>query len=128
MARKGFWAYERSAARYAMVRQTLGDPDLFKLKYREKIKEAIVEVITGGLGKKDADADIKNKSQQIPEADRSKFIETVETELLDLHEGNFARYWIRPAEFKEWKEIWDKQDHQLFAWSWLILSDTSTGL
>ena len=29
-----------------------------------------------------------------------------ETELLNLHEGNFARYGVRPSEFKSWREIW----------------------
>lgn len=29
-----------------------------------------------------------------------------ETELLGLHEGNFARYPIRPAEFTAWQEVW----------------------
>ena len=28
------WAYERSASRYAAVRQSLGDPDPFRLKHR----------------------------------------------------------------------------------------------
>jgi len=29
-----------------------------------------------------------------------------ENELLNLHEGNFARYQIRPGEFAEWQTIW----------------------
>ncbi len=45
---------------------------------------------------------------QLPETDQSRFIEAIETELLSLHEGNFARYRIRPAEFRRWKEVWKK--------------------
>ncbi len=30
------WAYERSAARYAVLRQSLGEPDAFRLKYRDR--------------------------------------------------------------------------------------------
>ena len=33
-------------------------------------------------------------------ADRQRFIEVVETELLGLHEGNIARSRLRPAEFQ----------------------------
>jgi hypothetical protein len=33
--------------------------------------------------------------------------EVAETELLGLHEGNFARYAIRPAEFAAWQEAWN---------------------
>ena len=31
-----------------------------------------------------------------------------EGELLGLHEGNFARYQIKPSEFKAWGEIWNQ--------------------
>ena len=32
-----------------------------------------------------------------------KFIETIRVELLGLHEGNIARYRLRPGEFAQWK-------------------------
>src|SRR6185437_14591451 len=43
------YAYEHSAARYSEVRQTLGDPDPFRLRYREAIRQVISEVITRAL-------------------------------------------------------------------------------
>ncbi|MFO8026204.1 MAG: hypothetical protein R6U56_00895 [Opitutales bacterium] len=42
---------------------------------------------------------------EIPEEDREQFIETVEIELLSLHEGNIARYRLRPSELKRWKSM-----------------------
>jgi hypothetical protein len=42
----------------------------------------------------------------IPAADQDQFIEVAETELLGLHEGNFARYQVRPSEFAAWRLIW----------------------
>ena len=33
------WACERSAARYGAVRQSLGDPDPFRLRYRAELRE-----------------------------------------------------------------------------------------
>ena len=101
------WAYERSALRYAAVRQSLGEPDPFRLKYREQIRALITEVISKGLGREKAIALINDKALQLPSNERAKFIEVVETELMSLHEGNFARYWVRPSEFKRWKEVWD---------------------
>lgn len=104
------WAYDRSAARYAALRQTIGEPDLFRLKYRAQMKAAITEVVSGALAQKEADIAIKKRAADyIPEADRAKFIEYAETELLSLHEGNFARYWIKPAEFEKWREVWEGQ-------------------
>jgi Fic family protein len=103
------WAYERSAARYAAVQQTLGEPDHFRLKYRDEIRGAVTEVVTNAMDRREASDAIKKRSMEITENDRTKFIEYVDTELMSLHEGNFARYFIRPAEFAGWKEIWDRK-------------------
>jgi len=37
------WAYERSCARYSAVRQSLGEPDPFRLRYRKKIYEFVAQ-------------------------------------------------------------------------------------
>lgn len=100
------WAYERSAACYAALRQSLGDPDPFRLRYREAIRSLITEVIKTAMSPKTAAAKIANQAKQLPEQDRARFVEVVETELLALHEGNFARYQIRPTEFEAWQQIW----------------------
>jgi len=42
--------------------------------------------------------------EHLPEADRQHFVALVHTELDSLHEGNFARYRIRPSEFAAWRE------------------------
>jgi hypothetical protein len=100
------WAYERSAARYAALRQSLGEPDTFRLKYREDIKELIANIISQGCKSKEASIMIKSRAMNLPTQDQDKFTESVETELLSLHEGNFARYQIRPSEFKSWQSMW----------------------
>lgn len=101
--------YERSAARYVALRQSLGEPDPFRLKYRDIIRELIADIILNMLKLKEASVMIKAK--ELPPQDQEKFIESVETKLLSLHvslhEGNFARYRIRPSEFKKWKARWD---------------------
>lgn len=102
------WAYERSSARYAAARQTLGEPDLFRLKYRQAIRRLVSEVVSTAMNKQAAGDFIRNNLENIPENDRAKLIEYVETELLSLHEGNFARYYISPLEFARWKEAWNK--------------------
>jgi hypothetical protein len=38
------WAYERSAARYAAVRQSVGEPDPFRLRYREQLRDLIADL------------------------------------------------------------------------------------
>ncbi len=103
------WAYERSTARYSALRQSLGEPDPFRLKYRDAIRSLIAEIVPKGLRHKEATDLIERKAAEIQERDQSKFKEAVETELMSLHEGNIARYWIRPSEFLQWKNVWSKK-------------------
>lgn len=102
------WAYERSAARYAAVRQSLGEPDPFRLRYRTQLRKIIADLIRGRAGRKDAASRIAAWSDEtIALPDRPGFNAVVEAELTSLHEGNFARYQIRPSEFATWWKIWE---------------------
>ena len=47
------WAYERSAARYAAVRQSLGEPDPFRLRYRPASR-VVGGVVRARMGRKQA--------------------------------------------------------------------------
>jgi hypothetical protein len=101
------WAYERSAARYAAVRQSLGEPDPFRLEHRDAMRTVVTEIVRAAMGRKAAAAQIASWTKaHIDAPDRERFREIAENELLALHEGNFARYPIRPAEFKAWREVW----------------------
>ena len=91
------WAYERSCLQYAALRQTLGEPDPFRLQYREDIRPLVTKVVTEGMTQEDARRQIEAHAMQLPAADRTKFLEIVETELLKLHAGNIARYRILVA-------------------------------
>ncbi len=102
------WAYERSAARYAAVRQSLGEPDPFRLRYRDQIRALIADLVRARVARKDAAARIAGWSKkEFDPDDRQRFVEVVEAELTSLHEGNFARYRIRPSEFAAWRQVWD---------------------
>lgn len=102
------WAYDRSAARYAAVRQSLGEPDPFRLRYRAQLREIIGDLIRSRVGRKETAARIAGwRSEAIEPGDRKRFNEVVEAELTSLHEGNFARYQIRPSEFSTWREVWE---------------------
>jgi hypothetical protein len=102
------WAYERSAARYAAVRQSLGEPDPFRLRHRETLREIVGAVIRARMDKKHATVHIHQWTREhIEPPDRERFQEAVEGELLNLHEGNFARYRVRPSEFEAWRRVWN---------------------
>jgi hypothetical protein len=101
------WAYERSCARYAAVRQVLGEPDAFRLRHRDRLKQVVGDVVRQGWDKPAASAFIRREAAKLPEpSERAHFATLAETELTSLHEGNFARYRVRPAEFTAWQKTW----------------------
>ena len=101
------WAYERSCARYSAVRQSLGEPDPFRLRYRQELADMVAAVVRGRLDKKAAGSLIQRiASEKAKGSDRSRLIEVAETELMALHEGNIARYRLRRSEYQAWHAIW----------------------
>ena len=102
------WACERSAARYSAVRQSLGDPDPFRLRYRSELRELVGELIRARTNWRETAARIAAWStEKLDAADRARFVQIVESEIASLHEGNFARYRVRPSEFAEWRRGWE---------------------
>jgi hypothetical protein len=105
------WAYERSAERYAAVRQSLGDPDPFRQRHREALRQLVGYVVRGKMNRKAAAAYMAEWINDNVTADeRETFREMAETDLLGLHEGNFARLQIRPSEFAAWKVAWENKE------------------
>lgn len=96
------WAYERSCQKYVVIRQSLGEPDPFRLRYRDSIAKAVQAVVKG------LEKDLKNFAQKwatahIDPQDEQRFVNVLLSELEHLHEGNIARYKLRPSEFAHWK-------------------------
>ena len=101
------WAYKRSSQRYTAIQQSLGEPNLLKLKYRLEIQEIVRTII---LEKTEGDQ-VSKKTQELtdkkdfPETVRSELINLIETEIMSLHEGSVARFKVRPSEYQAWKEL-----------------------
>ena len=101
------WAYKRSCARYSAVRQSLGEPDPFRIRYRLLITETVSEVVRARMSKVQAIAFVRScADKQVPSSEKARFIEVTETQLMSLHEGNIARYRLRPSEFQAWQVGW----------------------
>ena len=100
------WAYERSCSLYAATKGSLGEPDPFRLRYREQMTAIIQQIIREKMDKKKAHDSIEFQKTFIPLEDRNKFVEIVENELIRLHEGNIARYKISLKEYEKWRLLW----------------------
>ncbi len=98
------WAYERSAASYAAVRHSVGEPDPFRLRHRDALREVVARIVREGMDERAAYGHIASEAEaRVGQADREAFRDLAERELLGLHEGNFARHGITPAEFEAWR-------------------------
>lgn len=101
------WAYERSSSLYSATRQELGEPDLFRMRYRNLIIALVGDIIRRCLDKQTAVAAIKQKaSEAVVLDDQAKFIEVIEIELMNLHKGNIARFRLKLSEYDEWLKTW----------------------
>ena len=89
------------------MRQSLGEPDPFCLKYRQLVIDAVGEVVRGRMGKSATIPFVQRYAQdRVPEQDRARLVEVIETQLLSLHEGSIARYRLRPSQYQAWKAAW----------------------
>jgi fido (protein-threonine AMPylation protein) len=101
------YAYERSAERYAGIRDDIGDPEPIAMRYRAEIKDCVRDVVVRKLTKPEAAQQLRRwAALHITASDREKFIEVVEERLLALTEGSIARVRLRPSEFEAWWPIW----------------------
>jgi Fic family protein len=101
------WAYRRSCLRYSSVRQILGEPDPFRFTHRDQISQTLREVVTEGMDKASAVRHVARRAAEwLPVEDQPRFIEAVENSLASLHEGNIARFRLRPSEYRKWQESW----------------------
>jgi len=102
------WAYERSAYRYSNIRQTLGEPDKFKMQYGSELAKMIHAVVTAALTKSAATAYLQHwASEQIERDDQTQFVGMVEDELLALHPGSIYRFGLTLEQFEKWQKVWN---------------------
>lgn len=96
------WAYERSCRRFTVIRDVLPDPDPLRLRYREILQQAVGEIVAGGIRRGDADAIKRLVRPNVASDELNGVVALVINELHQLHEGNIARYRLRPLQFREW--------------------------
>jgi Fic family protein len=96
------WAYQRSAERYRAIRQSLGEPDPFRLRYRETLRAVVRSLVQARTPPQAIPQGIVAflEHSPVPPADRARFQAVAMQELRNLNEGTFARYGLKPSEFE----------------------------
>lgn len=94
-------AYDRSCQRYAAISKDMVEPDPFRLTWRRELFGIVRDLVAAGSDPTELLISPLIPSG-VPEADRDRFWGLLISEIRGLHEGNFMRYGIRPAEFSAW--------------------------
>ncbi len=98
------WAYKRSAMRYSAIRETLGEPDPFRLQHRTAIQQCVRSIVQANKAPAADQQQIDQAARVFQGDDRKRFCEIIQIELRSLHQGNIARYRLRPKEFAAWQQ------------------------
>ena len=96
------WAYERSCQRYTVARDALPQPDPLRLRNRELLTEVVNAIVRDDRLPDDA-AVRELAAPLVDPADLEAFVAMAIHELHGLHEGNLARYRLRPSELQRWR-------------------------
>jgi Fic/DOC family len=96
-------AYERSCDQYRVVRESLGEPDPIRLRYRRELGDVIRAVVLAGMPPVLGELRNWASTHQVPEGDQERFAQTALELLLALHEGSSSRYGLRRSEFENWR-------------------------
>jgi Fic family protein len=95
------WAYERSCQRYVVMRDSIAEPDRFRMRYREALTDVVSQIVRE---KKAPTVDeISGLAERVVEPrDLPRFVEMATQEFRRLSEFNIARYRLRLSEYWAW--------------------------
>lgn len=87
---------------YKTVRDSLPEPDPLRLRYRTALTEVVGDIVRKRIPQTEmAIADLARTT--VDAADIPAFTQMVMREIGGLHEGNIARFRLRPSEFRQWR-------------------------
>lgn len=96
------WAYERSCLRYKTVRDSLPEPDPFRLAHRQELIDVVGHIVREQL--RPTARQVTTLAARSMKGDELKrFTRMALQDLESLHEGNIARFRLRPSEFRRWR-------------------------
>jgi hypothetical protein len=85
------------------IRQSLGEPDRFRLRYCDELTEVVGDVVRR-RARPTAEEVTGAAAERVPHEDLDDFIRMAVKELEGPHEGNFARFRLRPSDYRAWRE------------------------
>lgn len=77
------------------------------MKCPNVIQDIIRTIITGKVGGAKIVPQVRKRIEalNLPQEDATRLFQAIETEIASLHDGNIARFKVRPSEFQGWKAL-----------------------
>lgn len=97
------FAYERSAAHYRVIRESLGVPNPIRLRYRTELVEVVRQTVLGGEPPNENKLRERGLALGVPGEDAGAVGRTALEIVLQLHEGSASRYGLTAQQFRKWK-------------------------
>jgi hypothetical protein len=97
-------AYERSCARYRVIRESIGQPDPVRLRYRTQLSATVGEIVRSLEPPRIDIVRHRVAAQGVPHEDLEAVAEKALEQLINLNEGSAGRNQIRPGEFDAWRQ------------------------
>lgn len=98
------WAYERSCLRYTAIKDGLPEPDPLRLRNRDALTKVVSGVVRD-MAEIDTQVISQLAEPLVDADDMDQFVAMAVNELYLLHEGNLARFRLRPSEFERWRAV-----------------------
>lgn len=97
-------AYEHSCALYVVAQDAVTQPDPLRLRHRDALRQAVGDVVRGGLAPSREWAEAWAAAHDIAAGDRRAFAELLVELLVALNDASAAREGLRPSEFTAWRD------------------------
>lgn len=79
------------------------EADKFRLRFRNELTDVVGKIVRGGLAPT-VEAVTRIAGEHVPAEHLDDFVRMTINDLQNLHEGNFARFRLRPSEFRAWSD------------------------
>ncbi len=95
------WAYQRSCQRYLAIKQSIGEPDAFRMKYRDAIRQVVQSIVARNLQGTPVEI-FKNATGLINTNDEEAFVQLVAVDLDNLYRGNTWLHRVALSDYQAW--------------------------
>jgi hypothetical protein len=98
------FAYRRSSGRYRVIRESLGEPDQVRVKYRNELATLVRDTVEAMEPPGAARLRQRASAMGVATGDLEAVVERALAQIVNLNQGSAGRHGIRPSRFQTWRQ------------------------